>query len=136
MGSNIFHNPCNIGGNICSLLIDGGSCENVVFEEEVDKLGSKTEDHPCPYKLTWLKTGNDISVSKRCMVSFSIRKKFQDLVCCDVVKMDACHLLLGRPWQYDRHTNHDGRKNAYCLYKDRQGWTTVHLTAHERKGDS
>ena len=84
-----------------------------------------TKDHPHPYKLTWLKTGNDIRVSKRCMTSFSIRKKFQDSIFCDVVKMDACHLLLGRPWQYDRHTNHDGRKNTYNLYKDGQHYTLL-----------
>ncbi|PKI33691.1 hypothetical protein CRG98_045920, partial [Punica granatum] len=27
--------------------------------------------------------------------------------------MDACHLLLGRPWQYDRRVIHDGRTNSY-----------------------
>ncbi|XP_042962357.1 uncharacterized protein LOC122296620 [Carya illinoinensis] len=29
--------------------------------------------------------------------------------------MDACHVLLGRPWQYDRSVIHDGRKNTYSL---------------------
>ena len=32
---------------------------------------------------------------------------------CDVVAMDACHLLLGRSWQYNRSAHHDGRKNTY-----------------------
>jgi hypothetical protein len=32
--------------------------------------------------------------------------------------MDACHLLLGRPWQYDRKVMHDGRKNTYTFWKD------------------
>ena len=45
--SNIFHTTYNIGGGICSLVIDGGSCKNVV-SEEVDKLGLKTENHPHP----------------------------------------------------------------------------------------
>jgi hypothetical protein len=31
--------------------------------------------------------------------------------------MDVCHLLLGRPWQYDRNVIHDGRKNTYTLEK-------------------
>lgn len=30
--------------------------------------------------------------------------------------MDACHLLLGRPWQYDRKVLHDGRSNTYSFY--------------------
>ncbi|KAI9191530.1 hypothetical protein LWI28_009631 [Acer negundo] len=29
--------------------------------------------------------------------------------------MDACHLLLGRPWQYDRKVFHDGYKNTYSF---------------------
>ena len=40
------------------------------------------------------------------------------VVWCDVVLMDACHLLLGRPWQYDRRIVHDGFKNTYSFEKD------------------
>ncbi|XP_059436259.1 uncharacterized protein LOC132169206 [Corylus avellana] len=29
--------------------------------------------------------------------------------------MDACHLLLGRPWQYDQSIIYDGRRNTYTL---------------------
>ena len=32
--------------------------------------------------------------------------------------MDVCHLLLGRPWQYDRNVIHDGSKNTYTLEKN------------------
>jgi hypothetical protein len=32
--------------------------------------------------------------------------------------MDVCHLLLGRPWQYDRNVIHDGRRNTYTLEKN------------------
>ncbi|XP_027368321.1 uncharacterized protein LOC113874283 [Abrus precatorius] len=32
--------------------------------------------------------------------------------------MDACHLLLGRPWQYDRKIVYDGFKNTYSFVKD------------------
>ena len=32
--------------------------------------------------------------------------------------MDVCHILLGRPWQYDRKVVHDGRKNTYSMEKD------------------
>ena len=27
-------------------------------------------------------------------------------------------MLLGRPWQFDRHVMHDGRANTYTLIKD------------------
>ena len=58
----------------------------------------KTETHPKPYKLAWLKKGGEVTVSKRALVSFSIGSKYKDCVLYDVVTMDACHLLLGRPW--------------------------------------
>jgi hypothetical protein len=32
--------------------------------------------------------------------------------------MDVCHLLLGRPWQYDRNVVHDGKMNTYTLEKN------------------
>jgi hypothetical protein len=32
--------------------------------------------------------------------------------------MDACHILLGRPWKLDRNAIHDGRKNTYTLEKN------------------
>ena len=29
--------------------------------------------------------------------------------------MDACHLLLGRPWHYDRRVLYDGYKHTYSF---------------------
>ncbi|XP_048229069.1 uncharacterized protein LOC125369842 [Ricinus communis] len=29
--------------------------------------------------------------------------------------MDACHLLLGRPWQFDHDTEHKGKSNVYIV---------------------
>lgn len=28
---------------------------------------------------------------------------------CDIVPMEVCHILLEKPWQYDRWVSHDGR---------------------------
>ena len=30
--------------------------------------------------------------------------------------MDACHLLLKRPWQCDRRVTHDGHTNTYSFF--------------------
>ncbi|XP_059433719.1 uncharacterized protein LOC132166885 [Corylus avellana] len=115
----------------CKLVIDGGSCENVVAEEAVQKLGLATEKHPTPYRLEWLKKEDEVIVSKRCLVSFSIGKRYKDKVWCDAVAMDACHILLGRPWQYDRNAHHDGRKNTYSFLVD-----NVKLTLLPDPGES
>jgi hypothetical protein len=56
-----------------------------------------------------------VQVDQHCLVNFSIGEKYRDEVWCDVVPMDACHLLLGRPWQYDRKVHHDGFKNIYSF---------------------
>ena len=34
----------------------------------------------------------------------------------DVVPMQACSLLLGRPWQFDKNSIHHGRNNEYTLF--------------------
>jgi hypothetical protein len=48
---NLFHSTCTIGGKVCKLIVDGGSCENVVAKEAVQKLALDTEKHPTPYRL-------------------------------------------------------------------------------------
>ncbi|XP_076918458.1 uncharacterized protein LOC143578882 [Bidens hawaiensis] len=112
---NIFHSTCTILGKVCTFVIDSGSCDNLISEEAVQKLALKTESHHKPYKLQWLKKGGEVTVSKKALVSFSIGTTYKDDVVCDVVPMDACHLLLGRPWEYDRSIEHDGRSNSYSF---------------------
>ena len=55
---------------------------------------------------------------KRALVPFLIGLKYKDVVWCDVVYMDGFHLLLGRPWQYDRDVNHNGWTNTYSFIFD------------------
>ncbi|XP_060182724.1 uncharacterized protein LOC132612628, partial [Lycium barbarum] len=43
-------------------------------------------------------------------------------------KEGACHILLGRPWQFDRNTFHDGRKNRYSLELNGKKYTLAPLT--------
>ncbi|KAJ9538695.1 hypothetical protein OSB04_031428 [Centaurea solstitialis] len=91
------------------------SCENVISESAVAKLGLPMEKHPKPYKLAWLSKGTDITISRRVLVTFSIGSTYTDELYCDVAPMDACHLFLGRPWQFDRETIHNGRDNTYSF---------------------
>ena len=32
--------------------------------------------------------------------------------------MNCCHILLARPWKFDRHVVYDGRVNKYIARKD------------------
>ncbi|GKB59579.1 reverse transcriptase domain-containing protein [Tanacetum coccineum] len=94
--TNIFRTQCTAKGKVCTVIIDGGSCENMVSTTMVEKLGLPIQNHPDPYQLTWLKKGNLIKVTHRCLVHFSIGNKYTDELWCEVISMDACHILLGR----------------------------------------
>ncbi|XP_021979214.1 uncharacterized protein LOC110875326 [Helianthus annuus] len=89
----------------------------MVASSMVEKLGLPTQDHLTPYQLTWLKKGHLVKVTHKCLVQFSIGNKYTDELWCEVIPMDACHVLLGRPWLYDRRVNHDGFRNTYSLKK-------------------
>lgn len=113
--NNIFQSICIILGKVCHFTIDSGSYENIVSIEAMQKLGIQLEQHPKPYKLAWLKKGGDISVSKQPLITFFVGSRYEDSVWFDVIKMDACHLLLARPWQFNRNTSHNGRANTYIF---------------------
>jgi hypothetical protein len=85
-----FQTICTTEGKGAKLVIDLRSHENIVSEEAVCKLRLETKRHPTPYRLEWLTKGNEIMVSKRCLVSFSIEAKYRDNVWCDVVDMETC----------------------------------------------
>ena len=42
--------------------------------------------------------------------------------------MDACHILLGRPWLFDRRVLHDGFLNTYTFTKDGKKITLAPLS--------
>eukprot|EP00253_Pinus_taeda_P034914 PITA_34914 len=85
--------------------------------EMVEKLGLKKLKHPTPYKVSWLQKGHQLLVDEQCEVEFQIGK-YKVKILCDVMPMDVCHLLLGRPWQFDRSAVHDGKSNCYKFVKD------------------
>ena len=109
------------------MIIDGGSCTNVASTTLVEKLGLPLQKHPRAYKLQWLIECGEVKVNKQVLVNFAIGR-YCDEVLCDVVPMHAGHILLGRPWQYDRKVIHDGFKNRYNFVKDEKSVTLVPLT--------
>ena len=66
-------------------------------------------------------------VNKQVLVSIRI-EKYVDEVLYDVAPMHAGHILLGRPWQFDRLVKHDGFTNKYSLVYNQRAITLVPLT--------
>lgn len=72
-----------------------GSCTNVATSEMVSKLSLVTTSHLNPYLVHWLDDGNEVIVTRQVQVRLKMRS-FEDKVLCDVIPVDACHILLGR----------------------------------------
>jgi len=110
------------------------SCVNVYSTTLVSKLNLCTVKHANPYRLQWQNDSGEVKVTKQVLVPFFIGK-YVDEVLCDVVPMQASHILLGRPWQYDRKAIHNGVKNRYTIIKDGKTITLVPLTPKQAYDD-
>lgn len=62
------------------------------------------------------KERDKMCVIEMCHVLFSIEKIYKSNVVSNIVDMDACHLLLGRSWQFNMNVVHGGRDNVYELW--------------------
>eukprot|EP00253_Pinus_taeda_P030671 PITA_30671 len=113
----LFRKVCKVQGKYCQMIIDSGNTDNLVSTEVVDKLKLKKIRHPTPYKVSWLQKGHKVLVNEQCEVELQLGK-YKDKIVCDVMPMDVCHILLGRPWQYDRGAMHDGKRKTYKFGQD------------------
>ncbi|PKU79208.1 RNA-directed DNA polymerase [Dendrobium catenatum] len=111
----LFRTKCTINDKVCELVIDSGCTENIISKAAVQALQIKTTRNPNPFKISWVKKGVDFLVSDLCKITFSIGKRYICQVTCDIMDMDVCQLILGRPWQYDTGAVHDGRSNTYTV---------------------
>ncbi|KAK1683442.1 hypothetical protein QYE76_044290 [Lolium multiflorum] len=112
---NLFQTKALVGPDkACKVIIDGGSCRNLASKELCAKLKLKYLPHPHPYYIQWLSDNGEMKVNHMVRVEFAIGP-YKDSFDFDVVPMTVCHLLLGRPWLYDRSVQHNGRANTYHL---------------------
>ena len=99
--------------------MDSGSYCNCCSILLVEKLDVQVIPHLKPYKLHWLNEDMDLVVDKQVKVSLSLGN-YKDNVLCDVVPMEACHILLGRLWKFDEKTTHNGLNNEITFtHKDK-----------------
>jgi hypothetical protein len=125
-----FRTTCKTKGWKCKVIMDSGSTDNLVSTEMVEKIDLETNRHPSPYKVSWLQKGHQVHVTKQCLVEFKMGE-YRDKIMCDVIPMDVCHVLLGRPWQYDRNVVHERRMNTYTLEKDGKSYTLLPIKDKE-----
>ncbi|KAI0507969.1 hypothetical protein KFK09_014099 [Dendrobium nobile] len=120
---NIFRTTCTVEGKICTLMIDSGSSGNFVSQHMVEKLKLKTKPLVKSYKISWFKEGGKVPITKQCTINLTIGGAYKDQIVCDVVPLEVCHILLGRPWQYDNKTIHNGERNTYTLIQNNRKFT-------------
>lgn len=89
----LFRTTCKIMDKVCKVIIGSRSTDSVMLEEVVQKLGLAKIPHVCPYRVTLLNKGLNILVNEQVWVDITIGK-YHDRVLCDVLPMEACHLLL------------------------------------------
>ncbi|XP_066341816.1 uncharacterized protein [Miscanthus floridulus] len=127
---NLFQSRCKVKGQVCRFIIDGGSCNNIVSALLIEKLGLQPRRHPHPYYMQWLNNSGIVKVSAMIRLSFSIGD-YHGEVDCDIVPMQACHLLLGRPWQFDVDSVHFGRSNKHTFIHNDKKVVLIPLSPEE-----
>jgi hypothetical protein len=80
--------------------------------------------------MQWLNSSGTVKVSSMVHLSFSIGD-YHDEVDCDIVPMQACHLLLGHPWQFDLDSMHFGQSNKYTFINKEKKVVLVPLSLED-----
>jgi len=74
--TSIFHIYIKHGDKSYKVMIDGGSCVNIIANSAVEQMNIKTEPHLQPYNVTWVdKTTH--SVTQCCLVPIHL-SSYQD----------------------------------------------------------
>ena len=81
-------------------------------------MNLETIPHPKPYPLGWVSDNEKLQVSRKCKLKFANTANFIDEVELDVVPLDICGIVLGRPYLYDRKAIFHCHENKYHFFKD------------------
>lgn len=89
-----------VNGNVCRFILDGGCIDNLVSRKMVEALGLEMDWYPCPDQIECVNRGSITCVGV-CRFPLSFGKKYSDSIVCEVVNMDLCDIVLGKPWLFD-----------------------------------
>ncbi|GKA42558.1 transposon ty3-I gag-pol polyprotein, partial [Tanacetum coccineum] len=82
------------------------------LDGEAEQVTYVVQQSLCSPKIKKVPTLKVIEIYK---VPLAIGKHYNELVTCDVVDMEACHVLSARPWQRDMDATYQGKSNMYLF---------------------
>ncbi|GJR69954.1 hypothetical protein Tco_0016019 [Tanacetum coccineum] len=85
------------------------------FQEEYELQCGEPSNEEAEQVTYAIKKVLALKVTKICKVSLAIGKHYNELVTCDVIDIEACHVLLRRPWKHDMDATHQGKSNMYLF---------------------
>jgi hypothetical protein len=130
----LFQTQCTIKEKACKLIIDSGSYCNGISRAVVASLGLSTWRIPEPKHVELLNSCGVLKVTHKVRVPLTVGD-YVDEVECDVLPLEVCGILLGRPLQYDRNVTHAGRANIYSFMHDGKQRTLKPLQDDQIKSD-
>lgn len=109
----LFWACCLIRGRWAEFFIDSRSSTCLVAQRRVRDLQLHTEPMAWSSQLSWVVDGPNLIVYEQCLIWFIVSGHYLDYVWCDVMPvMNAHHLLLRKPCQFDRGVIYNGWENS------------------------
>ncbi|XP_027912219.1 uncharacterized protein LOC114171289 [Vigna unguiculata] len=94
--------------------------KTVLLKDNGEYTSDSDDDDGEAIQTSLASEGEEVQVKQQAEVSFTIGK-YEDKILCDAVPMEASHILLGRPWQYDIKAIHGGFTNKFSfMYQDKK----------------
>ena len=82
-------------------------------------------------------TDDEVQVRYACPITFYVGEDYTYTVWCNVVLMDSCDILLGRPWMYDKNGINGMCNNTYTfMHSEKQVTLCPMKPAPPKKGSS
>ena len=126
----IFHTRCTVRNQCINMIIDSGSSCNLINARVVHDLQLPTKLRTLQYGLNGINSGASQLITHTCDVHITIGS-YKDVITCDVSQMECTHILLGRPWLFDKKVIYDGYLNTHAFNHLGRRFTLLPLSPHE-----